>query len=88
MSPTAYFLLLLLTSEFRINLPKTLAAPLMVLIPVAALLICEWIVWSGSNTVGRKIGWSLLTLLAMLVQFGVIQVMLRAILRARIAYAP
>jgi hypothetical protein len=62
LSPTAYFLLLLLASKFQINVPKTLVLALFFLIPVGALLICEWVVWSCSKTVGRKIGWMLFTL--------------------------
>jgi hypothetical protein len=43
-------------------------------------------VWSRSRTVGRKIGWMAMTLLAMLLQFGIILVILRAILVTRIGY--
>ena len=57
-----------------------------VLAPVVALLICESVVWSCSKTVGRKIGWMIVTLLAMLLQFGVILAVLRAILVTMIAY--
>src|SRR5437899_2369106 len=86
LSPTAYFLLLLLASTFQINLPETVAGSLFFLIPVVALLICESVVWSCSKTVGRKIGWMVFTLLAMLIEFGIILVILRAILVTRIGY--
>jgi hypothetical protein len=86
LSPTACFLLLLLASKFQINVPGTFAWSLFFLIPPVALLICESVVWSCSKTVGRKIGWMLFTLLAMLLQFGIILVILRAILVTTIGY--
>lgn len=87
LSPTAYFLLLLLASKSHINVPGTLAGSLFFLIPLVALLICESVVWSGSKTVGRRIGWMLLTLLAMSFQFAILLAMLRAILVTAIGYA-
>ena len=86
LSPTAYFLMVLLAARFQINLPQTFTWLLFFLIPVVALLICEWVVWSCSKTIGRKIGWMLFTLLAMLLQFAIILVILRIILVTAIAY--
>ena len=86
LSPTAYLLLLLFASKFQINVPETFAWSLLFLIPLLALLICESVVWSCSKTVGRKIGWMVFTLLAMLIEFGIILVILRAILVTRIGY--
>jgi hypothetical protein len=87
LSPTVYFLLILLASKFQINLPQTFILSLLFLIPVVALLICEWAVWSCSKTVGRRIGWMLFTLLAMLFQFAIILAVLRVILVTAIGYA-
>ena len=88
LSPTAYFLLILLANTLQIpSPPATFVWSLFFLIPVVALLVCESVVWSCSKTVGRKIGWMLFTLLAMLLQFGIILVILRAILVARSGYA-
>jgi hypothetical protein len=87
LSPTAYFLLLLLASKSQINLHETFAVSLFFLIPIVALLICESVVWSCSKTVGRRVGWMLFTLLAMLLQFGIILMFLRVILVAMIGYA-
>src|SRR5687767_6889331 len=84
LSPAAYFLLLLLASEFQINLPETFAWTLFFLIPVVALFICGSVVWSCSKTVKRKIGWMAFTLLAMSLEFGIILVILRTILVTRI----
>jgi hypothetical protein len=87
LSPTAYFLLLLLANKFQINLPQTVAWSLFFLIPLVALLICGSVVWYCSKTVVRKIGWMLFTLLAMLLQFAIILAILRVILVAAIGYA-
>ena len=86
-SPTVYFLLLLLASKSQIHVPQVLAVSLLFLIPVAALLICEWVVWSCSKTVGGRIGWMVFTLLAMVLQCAVILVVLRVILVTAIGYA-
>ena len=87
LSPSACFLLLLLANKLPIpNLLAKLLLLLFFLIPVVALLICESVAWSCSRTVGRKIGWMLFTLLAMLLQFGIILVVLRMILVTAIGY--
>ena len=87
LSPTAYFLLVLLANKSQIYLPKTLVLSLFFLIPVIALLICESVAWSCSKTVGRKIGWMLFTLLALLLQLAILLVILRAIVVTMIGYA-
>ena len=87
LSPTACFLLLLLANELQIpSLPAPLVWSLLFLVPAVALLVCESVVWSCSKTVGRKIGWMLFTLLAMLLQFGIMLAILRAIIVTRIGY--
>src|ERR1039458_2115789 len=46
LSPTAYFLLLLLANKFQIpRLPAMFVWALFLVIPVVALLICESVVW-------------------------------------------
>ena len=86
LSPTVYFLLLLLANTLQIpRLPATFVW-LFFLVPVVALLICESVVWSRRRTVVGRIGGMVFTLLAMLLQFGIILVILRAILVTRIAY--
>ena len=86
-SPTVYFLLLLLASKSQIHLPPAVAVSLLFFIPVAALLICEWVVWSCSKRVGGRIGWMFFTLLAMVLQCVMILVVLRVILVTAIGYA-
>jgi hypothetical protein len=44
-------------------------------------------VWTRSTTVGRKLGWMLVTLIAMLIQFAVLLVILQMIITAAIGYA-
>ena len=86
LSPAACFLLLLLADKLQIKLPAMFVLPLLFVIPVVALLICESVVWSCSKTVGRKIGWMLFTLLAMLLQFAIILAILRTIIVMAIGY--
>ncbi|MCI0541463.1 MAG: hypothetical protein L0Z50_40200 [Verrucomicrobiales bacterium] len=86
-SPTAYLFLLLLAGGSEIpGLLKPVVGLLFFLIPVAALLVCESVVWWSNITVAWKIGWMLFTLLAMLLQFGILAVIIRAILVAAIGY--
>jgi hypothetical protein len=88
LSPTAYFLLLLLARKLQIQaLPEAFVGSLFFVIPVVALLICEWVVWMHSKTVPRKILWMLFTLLGMLLQFALLVAILRAVLIALIGYA-
>jgi len=88
LSPTAYFLLILLAAKSNApNLPETLVWTLFILVPASALFICEWVAWSCSMTFGRKIGWMLFTLLAILLQFAIILAILRMILVVAIGYA-
>ena len=79
---------MLLANKFQIpSLPAKFVWSLFLLVPAVALLICETVVWSSSKTVGRKIGWMLFTLLAMLLQFGIILVILRMVIVTAIGYA-
>ena len=87
LSPTAYFLLILLANTLQVpSPPATFVWSLFFLIPVVALLVCESVVWSCSKTVGRKIGWMLFTLLAMLLQVAIIFAILRTIIVMAIGY--
>ena len=88
LSPTGYFLLILVAARSGIlKLPETLVLALFIVIPVVALLVCEWWAWCWSKTVGGRIGWMVLTLLGMLLQFAVLVVILRIILVTAIGYA-
>ena len=84
LSPTVYFLLLLLAHRFQIHVSPTIALPLLLFLPVGALLICAWVVWSCNKKVGPRIGWMLFTVSAMLLQCAVLLVVLREILGAAV----
>jgi hypothetical protein len=87
-SPTAYFLLLLSADRFHVAAPpEILVASLFFLMPVVALLVCGYVVWVSSKTIARRIGWMLFTLVAMLLQFGILLVIVITALTAAIGYA-
>jgi hypothetical protein len=87
-SPTAYFLLLVCVDRFHVAAPpEILVASLFFLIPIVALLICGRVVWLLSQTIARKIGWMLFTLVAMLLQFSVLLVIINAAIGAATGYA-
>ena len=67
-------------------MPEALVVSLFCVIPAGALLVCESVVWSARITVAWKIGGMVFTLLASLLQFGIILAITRAILIAAIAY--
>ena len=88
LSPSACFLLIiLLSNSHAVNPPEMVVWALFVLVPAGALIVCEWVAWSCSRSVGWRIGWMLFTLVALGVQFAVILVILRAILVATISHA-
>lgn len=92
-SPTMCFvLLLLLVDRFQVPplpppLPEVVVVTLLFLVPTMALLVCEAAVWRSRMTVAWKTGGMVFTLLAMSLQFGVLMIVLRAILVTRIGYA-
>jgi hypothetical protein len=69
LSPTAYFVLLLLADTFHVpSPPEAVVRSLFYFIPPVAALVCGSIVWSSNLTPARKMRWLLLTLLAVLLQ--------------------
>jgi hypothetical protein len=87
LSPTVSFVLLLLAGRLQLNVPEAFVGSLFVLVPVAALVICEVVVWKCTKTLGSRIGWMLFTLLALLLQFAVILAILRTMIVMAIGYA-
>lgn len=88
LTPTAYSLLLVLANTLQIRVfPATAIWSLFFALPVVALFVCESSVRSRFRTTAAKIGFGALTFIAMLLQFGMILVVLRAILVTRIAHA-
>src|SRR5204862_8056836 len=70
-SPTLYFLSLLLVAKFHLPAPPAiLVVALFFLLPLIALVVCGRLVWTTSATLPRKVAWTIFTLLAMSLQFG------------------
>ena len=87
-SPTLYCLLVLLLGRAEVpDSLKPIILLLFLLVPVAALIICESLVWRSTMTVAWKMGWFLFTLLVILLQLAVLVFIVRAILIAATAYA-
>ncbi len=72
-SPTIYFILLLIAEQLEISpLPENIIILLFCLIPLIALLICEFLVWQASRDGIRRSGWMWFTMLGLVFQFGII----------------
>jgi len=87
-SPTLYFFSFLLANSFHVapNLPGAFYVTLFFLILAGALLFCVGVSWAAKVTLARKIGLTIFASLGLLVQFGVVVVILRAILITLTAY--
>ena len=87
-SPTLYLLLLPLAGRSElVGQFGSVVVGLFCLVPVVALLVCEYVVWWSRMTVAWKVAAMLFTLVAMLIQVGILVVIIRAILIAAIGYA-
>ena len=89
-SPAAYFILLLLATDCfgggRFAPPQVVVWALSCLIPILALVICGAVVWRSTRKPMFRLCWMVFTLMAMLIQLGIILFVLRAIIVTRIAY--
>lgn len=87
-SPSIYFVLFLLASRFHVapSLPAAFYVTLFFLTFAGALLFCMGVSWAAEMPLTRKIGLTIFTLLGLLLQFGIVAVILRAILITIIAY--
>jgi hypothetical protein len=73
LSPTAYFLLLMIASRSQWPAPPAIIiVSLFCLIPVAALLVCGKVAWRSQLNMRWRVGWLVLTVLAMALQFSVL----------------
>lgn len=87
LSPIVYCLLLMLADRFHVPAPpEVLIGALFYLIPVSALLVCISVVWLSGMTVAGKIGWTLFTIIALSVEFGILLVIITAAITAAISY--
>ena len=81
LSPTGYVLFVLTLSRLQMPFPPAwFVVALFCLIPIVALLVCGTEVWLSKMRIGLKVGWLVLMVFAMLLQFGVwVVIMLGAI---------
>jgi hypothetical protein len=87
LSPSAYFLMLLLINAFHAPAPPAiLVVTLFILIPVGALVVCESVVWRSGMIGTRRIGWMLFTLFALALQVGILLVIIMEAVTAAISY--
>jgi hypothetical protein len=85
-SPTIYFVLLMAAGASRLPAPpETLVAGLFFLTPVAALAVCETVVWKSGLTTRNKVLWTLFTLLGIAAQFVIAVLFISAFLTAAIS---
>ena len=87
-SPTVFFFSFLLANRFHIapNLPGPFYVTLFFLVLAGALVFCAGVLWAAKMTLTRKVGLTLFTSLGLLLQFGIVVVILRAILITITAY--
>src|SRR5688572_18870824 len=88
LSPTGYFLLLMIADSWQLPAPpESLVVALFCLIPVVALLVCGRLAWMSKLNPRWRVGWLVLTVLGMLLQFGVLFVIVVSAITAAIAPA-
>jgi hypothetical protein len=88
LSPTGYFLLLMTADRLHVPaLPESFVVLLFCVIPIVALLVCWAVVWLSKLRVPWRVGLLVLTVLAMLFQFGVLVVIVVSAITAAISPA-
>ena len=87
-SPTVFFFSFLLANRFHVvpNLPGAFYVTLFFLVLAGALVFCAGVLWAAKMTLTRKVGLTVFTSLGLLLQFGIVAVILRAILITITAY--
>jgi hypothetical protein len=85
-SPTIYYLFLMAVGASRLPAPpESVVAGLFFLTPVAALVVCETVVWRSTLTTRNKVLWTLFTLVGIAAQFAVAVLVIQAFLTAAIS---
>ncbi len=75
LSPTAYVLLVIFLGKSQVPAPPAwFVVALFCFIPVVALPVCGTVVWRSKLRAHWRVGWLVLTVLAMLFQVGVLVV--------------
>jgi len=88
LSPTGYFLLLVMADRWHAPAPhESVVVSLFCLIPIVALLVCGSVAWRSQLTRPWRVGWLVSTVLAMLLQCGVLFVIIVSVITAIIAPA-
>ena len=86
LSPTGYVLAVITLSRLRMPAPPGwLVVALFCLIPLAALLVCSTVAWRSQARRGWRVGWLVLTMLAMSLQFGILVVIILSAITAAIS---
>lgn len=79
-SPVGFFLLLMLGDRLGLaSPPEGLVATLFYATPVVALTVCGWAVWGSSLPTGRKVGWTVFTLLGIVLQVAAVLAIIIAV---------
>ncbi len=77
LSPTGYVLLLMILGRLQMPAPPGwFVVALFCLIPIVALLLCGRVVWLSKLRGRWRVGWLVLTVLAMLLQVGVLVIII------------
>jgi len=88
LSPTGYVLLLMIAGRLGMPAPpESLVVFLFCLIPVLALVVCGSVVWLSKMRVGWRVGWLVVTVLAMSLQVGAWLVIILSAITSAIALA-
>ena len=88
LSPTGFVLLVMIADRLQVPAPpESVVVSLFCIIPVVALLVCGMVAWLSKLNVRWRVGWLVLTLLAMLLQVGVLFVIIVSAITAVISPA-
>lgn len=88
LSPTGYFLLLVMADKWHVvATPESLVVSLFCLIPIVGLLVCGRVAWLSKLNLRWRVGWLVVTVLAMLVQCSVLLVIIVSAITAAISPA-
>ena len=86
LSPTCYVLAMMGLSKLQMPAPPAwFVAALFCLIPLAALTVCSAVCWLSQARRGWKVGWLVLTILAIPLQFGFLCVIIVSAITAAIS---
>lgn len=82
-SPTGYCLLLMLADRLGLAAPpESVVAAMFFGLPLVALAVCGWAVWSVNLSTGRKVVWLVFTVLGIALQCGAILALIIAVTAA------